>query len=162
MISPEQLPRITDEHLITRGINAYGRYAYEAENSEIPASFLKTSGLFSLDYFPELLPVDLAEILLEIRFEDDKQAWLALKYADAISAIKSFVTNLEYDNEGPITDKETMNKMYLQIGIAEIYEPNSEMGESVKLTVEDYFKTHPMALHRLEYIEDLLLNEVIH
>jgi len=123
---------------------------------------LKTSALFCLDYFPELLPVDMAEIILETRFDDDRQAWMALKYAEAISAVKLFASGLEHDSESLITNKETMNKMYLYVGIAVVNEPNSAEVESVKLTVEDYFQTHPMASVRLEYLDDLVQRGIVH
>lgn len=162
MLNRERPPILLPEPIILSGREAFERYSSEAQSSVVPASFLGISKKFSLELFPELNPVDVTEIIFETRFETDKEAWLALRYAEAVAAIKSFEVETEYDFEGPITTPEDMDKLFLQIGIAVINEFADDTTEAVKQKVEDYFRDHPEAMLRLDFLKRQAEAGIIH
>lgn len=162
MLNPDRPPIFLEDHVLELGKDAYQRYSSESDNSSIPESFLGIPNKFAFEYFPDLSSVGVAEIVFETRFENDRQAWLALRYAEAIASIKKFNSLMMYDADGPIIEKDDIDKMFVQIGVSVANEFEDDTTEAVKESVEGYFDTHPLAMARLELIAKQVESGIVH
>ena len=80
-IPPEDVEALGEESL--------GTYEHMAKESNVPANFVSISQTITLDFFPEISSRTRALFLFGQDFASEDESWIAIRYAEAISAIKA-------------------------------------------------------------------------
>ena len=141
----------SEEALIQLGKDTHNEYLFQCSNSDVPASFHELSSSVSLDLFPELSPLEVSEVLLGGGFENNYQAWLALKYAEAMSILRK----IYFEDNDFFMDQQTTEKYMrdanLAIGTIMVNETDEDEAFMAKIMVEEYFE-NPLNKMKVDYL----------
>ncbi len=154
----EKLEYFSDERLMEFGESAYLYYEAQAKNSNVPPYFLDVAKayLFNTPEMAVFEPKEVAKLLFNSEFESNRDAWIAINYAQAVAIVKQ-----EADESFTGVDSK---KMLVGVGVATMLEKDQEDDsvEAIKWRVEEIFSDPMEVLRVAKMYEELKIGSLVH